>query len=260
MPQFFEWKYLRADGTPFDAEVSLTRIDIRGETYLQAIVRDVTKRKHTEEELRRLSVAIEQAAEEIIITDADGVIQYVNPAFETITGYPRQEAMGQTPRLVKSGVHDGAFYENLWDTIRNGDIWTGQITNRRKDGTLIEEDAIISPLLVSSAASQGIFRKRDITEEVKLHHSPPGAEDGIRQFWQVASPMTSTTYHGADGVCHYRANEDGKASPFCLTSIRSFRLRKGCDLTRSLLTFSRQQPSPRAALDLNDAIRRRRSC
>ncbi len=98
------------------------------------------------------------------------MIQYVNPAFETITGYRRQEAIGQTPRLVKSGVHDGAFYENLWDTIRNGDIWTGQITNRRKDGTLIQEDAIISPLLSSSGGITGyISLKRDITEEVKLH-------------------------------------------------------------------------------------------
>jgi PAS domain S-box-containing protein len=170
IPQFFEWKFLRADGTAFDAEVSLTSIDIRGEAYLQAIIRDITRRKRTEENLRRLSIAIEQAAEEIIITDAEGVIQYVNPAFEAITGYSRQEAIGQTPRLVRSGVHDRAFYEDLWKPIKGGDIWTGRITNMRKDGTLIEEDAIISPLLDSAGSLTGyVSLKRDITEEVKLH-------------------------------------------------------------------------------------------
>lgn len=259
VPQFFEWKYLHADGTPFDAEVSLTRIDIRGEVYLQAIVRDVTKRKHTEEELRRLSVAIEQAAEEIIITDADGVIQYVNPAFETITGYRRQEAIGQTPRLVKSGVHDGAFYENLWDTIRNGDIWTGQITNRRKDGTLIQEDAIISPLLSSSGGITGyISLKRDITEEVKLHSQ-------LRQAQKMESVGTLaggiahdfnnilTALMGYATIVQMKMEKDSPLLPYIDQVLSASE--KAADLTRSLLTFSRQQPVTLAPLDLNDAIR-----
>ncbi len=258
-PQFFEWKYLRTDGTPFDAEVSLTRIDIRGEAYLQAIVRDVTKRKHTEEELRRLSVAIEQAAEEIIITDAEGVIQYVNPAFENITGYARQEAIGQTPRLVKSGVHDGAFYESLWDTIRNGNIWKGQITNRRKDGALIQEDAIISPLMSSSDGITGyISLKRDITEEVRLHSQ-------LRQAQKMESVGTLaggiahdfnnilTALIGYATIVQMKMEKDSPLLPYIDQVLSASR--KAADLTRSLLTFSRQQPITLTPLDLNDAIR-----
>jgi len=259
IPQFFEWKFLRADGTAFDAEVSLTSIDIRGEAYLQAIIRDITRRKRTEENLRRLSIAIEQAAEEIIITDAEGVIQYVNPAFEAITGYSRQEAIGQTPRLVRSGVHDRAFYEDLWNTIKGGDIWTGRITNMRKDGTLIEEDAIISPLLDSAGSLTGyVSLKRDITEEVKLHSQ-------FRQAQKMESvgPLAGGIAHdfnniltaliGYATIVQMKMEKDSPLLPYIDQVLSASE--KAADLTRSLLAFSRQQPITLAPLDLNDAIR-----
>ncbi len=130
---------------------------------------DVTNRKKTEDELRRLSIAIEQAAEEVMTTDTEGVIQYVNPAFEKITGYSRFEVINQTPRILKSGVHNTDFYKALWDTIKGGEVWSGRITNKQKDGQLIQEDATISHLLSSAGQITGyVSLKRDITEEVKL--------------------------------------------------------------------------------------------
>ena len=94
---------------------------------------------------RRLR-AVEQAAESIVITDPQGTIVYVNPAFERVSGWSRDEALGQNPRILKSGKQDDAFYRQMWATLARGEAWTGRIVNRRKDGTLFEEEATISPV------------------------------------------------------------------------------------------------------------------
>ncbi|MBS1261729.1 MAG: putative diguanylate cyclase DgcE [Calditrichaeota bacterium] len=88
---------------------------------------DITDRVHTEQNLRRLAEAVEQSAEAVIITDADGSIVYVNPAFERITGYSRAEALGRNPSILQSGRHDEAFYKNLWDTITGGGHLVGHV-------------------------------------------------------------------------------------------------------------------------------------
>jgi PAS domain S-box-containing protein len=156
-----------------------------------AIFSDISIRTKAKEDLRRLSIAIEQAAEEVVITDPEGVIQYVNPAFEAITGYSRVEVIGQTPRLLKSGLHEPAFYEHLWNTIKTGNVWTGRITNRRKDGALIQEDAIISPLLDSFDRLSGyVSLKRDVTEMVRIES----------QFRQVQKMEAIGTLAG--GIAH----------------------------------------------------------
>jgi PAS domain S-box-containing protein len=111
-----------------------------------AVARDISSRRQVQRELARLATAVEQAAEAVILTDTEGVTLYVNPAFERITGYSAAEAVGQTPRLLKSGLQDRAFYAALWSTIRSGRTWEGRFTNRRKDGGLFIEDASISPI------------------------------------------------------------------------------------------------------------------
>ena len=95
-----------------------------------------------------LVAAVEQAADGIVITDTDGKIQYVNPAFTAMTGYSSEEAVGQYPRILKSGREPVAFYEELWNTIRSGRIWHGELVNRRKDGTFYNEEMQISPVRV----------------------------------------------------------------------------------------------------------------
>ena len=107
-----------------------------------AVARDVTSRRGTQSELARLATAVEQAAEAVILTDTEGVILYVNPAFERITGYSAAEAVGQTPRLLKSGLQDRAFYAALWSAIRSGRTWEGRFSNRRKDGELFVEERL----------------------------------------------------------------------------------------------------------------------
>ncbi len=132
-------------------------------------VQDITGRKAAEKELRRLSTAIEQSAETIVITDKEGIVEYVNPAFEKLTGYSGEEALGNTPNILKSGKHDNAFYEELWQTIKAGKVWTGNFFNKKKDGTLFEESATISPVFGSDGEIVNfVAAKRDITREWML--------------------------------------------------------------------------------------------
>jgi PAS domain S-box-containing protein len=97
-----------------------------------------------------LITAVEQAADGIVVTDTEGKIQYVNPAFTKMTGYSREEAIGKNPRVLKSGHHTQAFYEDLWKTIKSGQVWHGDMINQRKDGTLYNEEMRIAPVLSST--------------------------------------------------------------------------------------------------------------
>ena len=136
---------------------------------IEGIFRDITDQKKAEENYQRLSTVVEQAAELIIITDTDGIIQYVNPAFESATGYHRTEVIGKKPQILNSGKHDRAFYDDMWQTISDGRIWKGRMINRKKDGTLYEEDATISPIRDHSGQMVNFVAvKRDITREIVL--------------------------------------------------------------------------------------------
>ena len=106
-------------------------------------IQNITERKQAEETQFRMARAIEQSAETIVITDTAGKIEYVNPSFERTSGYSREEAIGHNPRILKSGRQDEAFYKKLWETITGGETFTGNMTNRRKDGSFYEEEATI---------------------------------------------------------------------------------------------------------------------
>ncbi|MFQ5753551.1 MAG: PAS domain S-box protein [bacterium] len=165
------WGIIRKDGTRrfIEASVSINRNAEGDPMGFRGIVRDITERKQAKERLVRLATAVEQAAEIIIVTDINGKIQYVNPAFEQITGYCREEAAGQNFRILKSGEHDQKFYKNLWDTLKKGEVWSGRFTNKKKDGTLYEEEATISPVRdVAGNIINFVTVKRDITQEVML--------------------------------------------------------------------------------------------
>lgn len=125
--------------------------------------------KMMQDENVRLVMAVEQAAEIIVITDAEGNIQYVNPSFEQITGYKKNEAVGQNPRILKSGKQNTEFYKDFWDTITAGKVWRGQLINRKKDGSLYHEDASISPIRdTSGKITNYVAVKHDITTEIEM--------------------------------------------------------------------------------------------
>jgi PAS domain S-box-containing protein len=117
----------------------------------------------------RLATVIEQSSESILITDTDGTIQYVNPAFEVVTGYNKDEAVGQNPSLLKSGSQDDQFYKKIWETIKNGNVWSGQFINKKKDGELFEEEATISPVRNTDGKIMNyVAIKRDVSEKKRL--------------------------------------------------------------------------------------------
>ncbi len=124
----------------------LSALELDGKPVLQATVRDITERKQSEATLRLQSAALEAAANAIVITDQNGTILWVNPAFAALTGYTSQEAVGQNPRILNGGKQDEAFYRKLWQTISSGQVWSGILTNRRKDGGLYVEEMTITPL------------------------------------------------------------------------------------------------------------------
>jgi len=125
---------------------------------------DITARKRAEAEVLKLSRALEHSAHGVVITDTDGVIEYVNPAFTRMTGYDSEEAIGQKPKILKSGEHPDAFYKDLWQTLRRGEIWQGELINRRKDGSTYWESQTIAPVFDEEGrATHYIAVKRDIS-------------------------------------------------------------------------------------------------
>lgn len=139
----------------------------------------------------RLTAAIEQAAETVLITDIHGVIVYVNPAFEKITGYTREEAMGKTPAFLQSGKHDKAYYQQMWNVLLADQTWRGRFTNKRKDGSLYEEDVVISPVRNREGQTVNyVAVKRDITRESSLEKRSLHA-----QKMQAASKLVEGISH-----------------------------------------------------------------
>jgi len=174
---FKDWQEnacVRYDGLPLETaagqtiavEFVRTAYQVDREKVIQCNVRDISDRKRVEEKVRLQNMALEAAATAIVITDRDGLIEWVNPAFSTLTGYSAGEALGRNPRdLVKSGRQDPAFYQRLWETIVAGRVWRGELINRRKDGTVYTEEQVITP--VRDAAGEirhFIAVKQDITD------------------------------------------------------------------------------------------------
>jgi two-component system, cell cycle sensor histidine kinase and response regulator CckA len=252
-------KMQRRDGSTFDAEISARAVKVKGEPGVQVWVRDVSKRKRSEEAQQRLAIAVEQSAEAIVITNAQGTIQYVNPAVEQISGYKREEVLGKTTSVFKSGEHDQAFYKNLWETIKQGEVWTGRFINKRKDGTLYHEAATISPVLDSGGEIMNFVAvKRDITEQLELSRQllqaqkmeavgtlAGGIAHDFNNLLQVVLGYSELVLADSDLPDRYR-DDLGK---ILLAG------RNGADLVQRLLTFSRKTETKPLDLDLNQRIR-----
>jgi PAS domain S-box-containing protein len=153
-----------SDGRKIDVEFVSNVYLVQDLKVIQCNIRNITERKESDAQLRLQGGALEAAANAIVITDTQGVIQWANTAFATLTGYSVEEAVGGNPSVLKSGKHDEAFYKNLWETVSAGNVWHGEIINRRKDGALYNEEMTITPVKDNQGGiTHFIAVKQDIT-------------------------------------------------------------------------------------------------
>ena len=163
--QQFEWLNRRRDGGLFWEQVHLSPITINGIERVLATTIDISKLKNNEEQLRKLSQAVEQSPASVVITDLNGTIEYVNRKFSSITGYSFAEAIGKNPRILKSKNTPKALYDNLWQTITAGGEWKDEFQNRKKNGEYYWEVAHISPIKDHHGAiTHYLAVKEDISE------------------------------------------------------------------------------------------------
>jgi PAS domain S-box-containing protein len=246
----------RRDGTEFPQELSLTRIEDGG---LVCVVRDLSEAKRAEEIRARLATAVEQAAEVIVITDTAGTIQYVNPAFERVTGYSAADAVGANSRILKSGAHDARFYAAMWRTLARGEVWGGHLVNRRKDGALYEEEATISPIRDAAGAIVNyVAVKRDVTGEVQLARQLRESQK-LQAIGQLAGGVAhdfNNLLQAVVGTVEVLRSQG--SDPQVLTKAVAeleADVRRGAALARQLLLFAHRGVVKTERLDLNDVVR-----
>jgi len=250
------------DGTLLDVSLSAASVkhdagseDSSTELETIAVLTDITARKQAELEKQRLSTAIEQSAEAVMIADTDGFIRYVNPALCAMTGYSPAEAVGKRTNLLRSGRHDERFYATLWNTILSGQTWRGEFENRRKDGSPLPMEAAITPVRgPHGAITSFICIAQDISERRELErqllqaqkfeaigqlaggiahdfNNVLGAILGMAELAQLEAPDGTRIRERLEKICHHAG--------------------RAVALTRQLLAFSRRQQLERRAINLN---------
>ena len=191
----FEFKHRKADGAIAEVEVFSSNINISGKEYLHSIIHDVSEKKKQEHRIRLLSRSVEQSPVAITITDREGIIEYVNPAFTKITGYSFNEVIGQNPRLLKSGKTTNKVYNELWNTINAGKNWHGEIQNKKANGEFYWLNKAISPIYVNNVLTNFVSVSEDITEKNKIIEDLVAAKNKAQESDQLKSAFLANMSH-----------------------------------------------------------------
>ena len=242
----------------------VTRSQLDGATLVRTIRNTLTvhslqqERDSAGESLRKLSRAVEQSADTVVITDRNGVIEYVNPAFEALTGYSCDEACGKTPRILKSGEQGPEIYQEMWRTILAGNVFRGIMVNRKKNGDLYYVEENICPVRDGRGEiTHFIVNGRDLTERMRLEAQLLQAQkmDAVgrlaggvaHDFNNLLTIITSYSELALDAVLQESPLE-GKIQEILSAA------RRAAELTRQLLAFSRKQPQALRVVELNHVI------
>ncbi|MBJ6800093.1 PAS domain S-box protein [Geomonas propionica] len=258
-PLHFFFRGKRQDGSAIDLEVNGTRTLINGSDAVIGTLLDITERRRAEAELSKLWRAVEQSPVSVVITDLRGCIEYVNPKFIEVCGYPEAELIGVKTSVLKSGNMDEEFYRDLWQTICSGKEWHGELHNRKKNGDLFWESCSISAVKnPEGEITHFVGVKEDITER-KL------VVDQLRQVQKMEAVGQL-----AGGIAHDFNNLLTVINGYSTLLIRALDeqspmhkeaeqiLRAGeraADLTRQLLSFSRRQIMEPRVLDMNRQVK-----
>lgn len=218
-PNRFECLLEPPQGPPRCVEFSLNKVKMDVDQMVIGVARDISRHKKTEASLLKLSSAIEQTADSVVITDTKGVIEYVNPAFEKTTGFSREGVLGMTPALVKSGRHDRAFYENLWNTILRGEVFRAIFINRRKDGVLYCEEKTITPLRDDNGQiTHFVSTGKDITERMKAQERL----DHIAYYDALTGLPNRNLFHDRLSHALGQAQRHGRQTAILLLNLDNF--------------------------------------
>jgi two-component system sensor kinase FixL len=198
------------DGTTFPIELAVKRVIVHGRVLLIHLVRDITDRKKADERQRLAASVFENATEGIMITDVNGMIQFVNPAFTTITKYESKEAIGNNPRILKSGRQDRQFYESMWRSILERGVWQGEIWNRRKDGEIFPQWLTISAIkdnwgVITNyvGITWDISERKRAEEEAKQHQEELAHVMRLSTMGEMASGMAHELNQPLTAVASY---------------------------------------------------------
>ena len=227
-------------------------------THVVVVSRDMTKNHQMEVERNRLSIAIQQSVEGVLITDAEGIIEYANPAFEKISGYRSTDLLGKSPRLVKSSKHPALFYRELWQTIKNGDVWKGHFINARRDGSLYETNTTISPVrdeagqtihfvAVMSDVTRELIMERQIQQSQKLEAIGTLAGGIAHDFNNILGAIL-----GFADLTRVEIAPDHPVQDNLSEIIQASR--RAQDLISQILTFSRHVEPARRPIALQEVV------
>ena len=248
----------RKDGSLVWIEANMASVRSEGRVVGRlGVLRDISERKRAEQKVRLQASALDAAASGIVITDREGTIIWANPGFTSITGYSLDEVTGQTSRVLKSGHHDAAFYQSLWETILAGQTWRGEIINRRKDGALYPEEQTITPVRDEQGEiTHFLAIKEDITERKRLQEHLTQSEKLAAMGQLLASvahelnnPLSVLTGHAA----LLKSASDQKVADRAVKMIHA--AERCARIVRNFLTLARQRPPERTRVDLNQVVR-----